>query len=395
MIAYVGYQAYNAFYSPYETEVVGSGDYVQDVDLNGFFVRSEKVIDAQREGTIRYHYKNAQKISKDAVVADVYEKESDLYNLRRIEALQEQKSILEQSQNKETNEGLKLDLLSKQIDSAKNDLVKSVDEGDFSNLDKTYSQLLLNMNQFASCVDTTLSFDATIASLQQEIDSLSAQVPAVTQEISSADSGYFSNSADGYESIFTPDMLENLSISGVEAALQAKPAADASNKIGKIATDETWYFVSLITAKEAEYFTVGQQLSLKFNSRSTRQVTARVSQVVTEKDSDQAAVVFESGYLDGDFISMRFEKPKAIIGSYTGIIIPKEAIRMGTTTDAEGNTVNVKGVYTLLGKTVRFRLVDIVYEDAFVLISKPNSSSKYVSIYDQVITKGKNLHEVD
>lgn len=395
MIAYVGYQAYNAFYNPYVTEVVKKSDYVQDIDLNGFFVRPEKVIDAKREGITRYHYKNAQKISKDAVIADVYEKESDLYTLRKIESLEEQRAILKESQNQETNEGLKLDLLSKQINTEKNDLVKCVDESDFSNLDSIYSGLLLNMNQFANCVDNTLSYDSTIVSFQQQIDALSAEVPSVTKKISSSDSGYFSNTVDGMEMVFTPEMLENLTVSEVAAALEKQSVSSDNDNIGKVATDETWSFVSLITAKEAELFKVGQQIKLKFNSRSTREVTAKVSQLIIEKENDQAAVVFESGYLDEDFVSMRFEKPKAIIGTYTGIVIPKEAIRIGTTQDSDGNDVEVKGVYTLLGKTVRFRQVDILYEDAYVLISKPNTSTQYVSIYDQVITKGKNLHEMD
>ena len=119
-----------------------------------------------------------------------------------------------------------------------------------------------------------------------------------------------------------------------------------------------------------------------------------VQRIITERNNEKAVVIFESDYLDEDLITMRFESPQVILGTHSGIIIPKQAIRMENMTNEDGSSSMVKGVYTQLGKTVRFKKVDPVYEDDYVLVSKPNiDATQYVSIYDQVIVKGKNLNE--
>ena len=136
MIAYVGYQAFLSFYDPYETEIVKKEQYIESVQLNGFFVRNEQVIPTTKNGVIGYNYKNAQKISRNSVVANVYTDKNDLYNLKKIELLKKQKAILEEAHSEDSSEGLKLDLLSKQISEGELAIVQAVDNSDLSTLGK-------------------------------------------------------------------------------------------------------------------------------------------------------------------------------------------------------------------------------------------------------------------
>ncbi|MFZ2538465.1 MAG: HlyD family efflux transporter periplasmic adaptor subunit [Oscillospiraceae bacterium] len=401
LLAYVGFQSFVSLYNPYQSEIVNKGTYVSDVDLNGFFVRDEAVIGVKKEGVTSYSYKNGQKISKGATVASVYENEKDLYNLRNIEALKSQKLILEEAQNKKTIKGLKLDLLNSQISASKAELRKQVDENKFTNIDSVSNDLMLNINKIAVCVDNSVNYDQTIASLDSQITALKAQVPDQSGVITSETSGYFSNTADGYEDIFTLDMLDNLTIDSVKdyQGKQAKLAKKESNSIGKIVYENYWYFVSTVPVKDAEVlskpYNIKQTIKLKFNSKSTREIDATIEDIITKKGSDTAVVIFKSFYLDEDLINMRFETPKAVINSYSGVIIPKEAIRIqdGVKDEETGEVLNkVKGVYTLLGKTVRFKKVNPIYEDDYILISQQTDKSDYVSVYDQVILKGKNMN---
>ena len=69
-------------------------------------------------------------------------------------------------------------------------------------------------------------------------------------------------------------------------------------------------------------------------------------------------------------------------------------MRDGVVDEETGQVLDkITGVYTLLGKTQRFKKVDIIYEDEFIVISKQTENSDYVSVYDQVIIKGKNLND--
>ncbi len=396
LLSYVGYQAYVSLYDPYETEIVTSGQYVQSVNLDGFFVRNEIVLDGEKTGVVDYHYRNAQKISKNAVIADVYANESDLYHLKQIKLLETQKTILEQAQNKENIESVKLDLLNKQISGYKMDLVQCVDSEDFNSLEDAYRNLMLSMDRFNVFVDSKLSYQSTIDSLTAQINSLKSQVSSLQESISSEKTGYFANVVDGYETVFTPAMLDTLTISQTEDFLKKKNARPGT-KIGKVEPDTKWYFVSLITAKEAECFETafetGRPITLQFSSQSSREVPVVIENLITDPGQKNAVAVFSCCLLDQDFVTMRFEKPKAIIADYNGIIIPKEAIRVKKIKGEDGTEVNAKGVFVQLGSVVRFKRVEPVYEDNYVLISQTGMGDSYVAIYDQVITKGKDLHE--
>lgn len=400
LLAYIGYQVFTSLYNPYQSEIVKQGTYTQDIDLNGFFVRDEKALPQTKQGVISYRYQNAEKIPKNAVVANIYERESDLYNIEKIEKLKNQKKLLTQAEDKQSAESSKLDTLNTQVNAIQTELIRQVDEGDLSNLDKTYDSLLLNMNKIAVCVDNTVNYETTIADLDSEIASLQSKISNESKAVRSENSGYFSSTADGYEEIFTLSMLKDLSVNKVEKIIKEQALSSVEN-IGKVQSDASWYFVSLVKSEDIESFKKDTEITLKFNSKSYKEIKVKVSDVITQKDSENSVVVLTSDYLDEDFISMRFEKPRAVINSHNGIIIPKEAIRFGkvmqTVVDEKTKEKSqvekeVKGVYILLGKSVRFKQLDIVYEDNYVVVSKPNISSDYVNIYDRVVIKGKDLY---
>lgn len=400
ILAYVGYQTYTSLYNPYESQIVKLETYSQDIDLNGFFVRNEKALDEKKQGVVSYRFNNAEKISKSTVIANVYEQESDLFNLKKIEQLNNDKQILVKSQDKQNIEGLKIDSLNAQINSNQDELIKIMDDNNLSKLNETYDTLLLNMNKLAVVLDNTVTYSTQIEAIDQQIAQLNSQISKNNQTVVSGESGYFSSSVDGYESVFTPAMLKKLSVAGVKDAIKKK-TVKPSDSIGKIQYDSNWSFVALVEKSKAELFKEGQQIKLKFNSKSTKEIVVTVSQLIIEKDSKESVIVFTSDSLDPDLATMRFEQPKAVLAEYSGIVIPKDAVRFErikeVVIDEETQTEStvdkdIKGVYTLLGKTVRFKRLDVVYEDSYYVISRVNNNAKYVSVYDKVITKGKNLN---
>lgn len=383
LFAYVGYQAYISFYNPYETEIVKEGTYIFDVDLDGFFVRNESLLETKKQGVISYRFKNAEKVSKGTVVATMYEQKSDLYNLKRVEELQQEKAILQEVVNSQNTE--KLDSLSNQINASQMELLKQIDDGNFTNLNATYKDLLLNMNKKALLINGETNLTQTIENIDNQIAELTSQISKKNVDVYTSKSGYFCSEVDGFETIFTLDYLKSLSVDDVQQKLKNQKV-EVPDSIGRIQPDTTWYFVSLIDAKKADLFQKGKTVTLKFSSKVSKEVTATVNDIIIEKDNEKSIIVFTGDVFDEDISSMRFEKPKAILQSFSGIKIPKEAIRFQN---------GQKGVYILLGKTIRFRLVEPVYEDEDILVSEVTSDSKYVSVYDKVITKGKDLHETN
>lgn len=391
LIAYVCYQTFIMLYSPYITETVYLNNYVQDIDLNGFFIRDEELIEVSKSGVVSYNYKNAKKISNGAIIANLYNSEEDLLNLEQVELLEIEREILINAQNTEANEGLKLDLLNSQVFSAKLELVKQVDLNDFSSLEPAFTDLMSLMTKIEVFVDESVDYTETILDLDRRIENLKMKIPTQTTSIVSDKSGYFSNTVDGYEEILTPEFLKNLTIDSALEVLNNPLLIDKDN-IGKMVNENIWNFVAVITSKEAELlksaYDTGKTVTLQFNSTTIREIDTKIINMITEKENDYAVVVFDSAIVDENLINMRFEMPKLIINTYNGIVLPKTALRIRSTDDEQ----RVKGVYVMYNESVDFKLVDVIYEDDYVIVSNNSINTSYVTNYDQVIIKGRGLN---
>jgi len=74
-----------------------------------------------------------------------------------------------------------------------------------------------------------------------------------------------------------------------------------------------------------------------------------------------------------------------VLRTYTGFKIPADALRT-----IDGQT----GVYVLIGVQAKFKRVQIMYSvDNYKIIRYDNSSTDNVWLYDEVITRGKNLYD--
>lgn len=393
LFAYVIYQSYDSFYDPYVTDNASFGDYVEAVNLEGFFVRSEAEIEGEKTGIISYNYKNAQKISNNVEIASIYSSQSDLYKLREVQLLQRQKEILENASQKDRTEGIKLDLLNKQISNAKADIVSLVNGEKLTDIDEVYFELMANMIKSETYVNKEISYETTIAEIQAQIDNLQSQISESSASIISANSGYFSSVTDGLENVLDFSSVADMTVSKAVSLLEQKSTVNGT-AIGKLVNESYWYFVAVVADSDLEplskAYHSGKSIRLKFNSKSTREVSASIERIA-EDDSDNALIIFKSNFMDEDLINMRFESPQAIINTYSGIIVPKQAVRLVDNPNGEAEGEKLKGVYTMYGRSPKFKLIDVIYEDDYAVVSRVNTSVDYISGYDKVIIKGKDL----
>lgn len=396
LLIYIGYQAYLVAYEPYETVVVKEETYTKSLELEGFFVRDEAVLKTGQSGIIGYQYKSGEKVPINAEIARIYEKEADLYALEKIDALTQQRDILYQLQNSTGGEGLKIDLVSQQLADAKYSLMRAVDTGDLSNIDSLSNEILLCLNQYALCIGEDLNITNVIGDIDSEIASLQSQIPNAVGSVKTERSGYFCSTTDGLEEKFSFSSLENLTVADAEEMLAASVSSQtAENVIGKMTYSNGWKFVAVVPASEAAIFKEGATETFSFAAAAGKETSVTVERIITEENAEKAVVIFSGMDMDNDFLTMRFENPRVQTVSYSGIVIPKEAVRIRTATDEEGNTVQEKVVYAMFGNSARARSLDIIYEDDDVIISNATGQSGYISAYDQVIIKGKELNDAE
>ena len=74
-----------------------------------------------------------------------------------------------------------------------------------------------------------------------------------------------------------------------------------------------------------------------------------------------------------------------VLDSYTGIRVPREALRQ-----VDGQW----GVYCLVGGLSRFKPVEWVYQtDSYYLVEPAKSSSQGLTLHDRIIIKGRDLEK--
>lgn len=398
LLCYVGYQTFNLFYTPYVVEIVRPGSYTDEIPMDGFFVRSETELPLSKTGAIQYQYQNAQKVSKGAVIASVYEKQEDLQYLREAEGLQKQREILLSMQDKASMQGMQLSLLNAKLRETRLELIRQADEEDYASLSDTLSGMMTQLNKLTVCLNESADFSPALRSVETQLAAVEGKTAAPLQTLTVDRSGYFSNQTDGYEAVLSPDMLETVTVDQAVSILEGASPSD-TNAVGKLVEENFWYYVAVIPAEYKLNLETaieqGRSFPIVFDSMPGRSVTVKPERVGEERDGRFVAV-FRGNTLDKDLINLRFESAQLLWQEYTGVLIPKKAIRMRQPEPESGSEdtylPQVKGVYVMYGKTVRFRQVDVLYEDETYIISRIHASG-YVNAYDSVVVEGKGLDE--
>ena len=209
---------------------------------------------------------------------------------------------------------------------------------------------------------------------------------------------------DGYETIFTPDKLNGLTLDSFrELTSHEAETSLSSHTAGKIVTDFVWHLVCEADKYSAAGFTVGSYYKLRFPSFSEETVTMKLVNAVSVTSDDTALLVFRGNTAPESFPYLRTQEADIIGQSYTGLAVSKKAVRI-----VDGQ----KGVYILDGDIVRFRLIEILFEDEDSYIVAPEKpvpdeadaateevgiadrpAYKYLSLYDNVIVGGKDLFD--
>jgi hypothetical protein len=108
-------------------------------------------------------------------------------------------------------------------------------------------------------------------------------------------------------------------------------------------------------------------------------------------------MILSCSRFNADLVQHRTENVEVIKGEYTGLKIPREAIRFldieEEHIDENGkkseSIVNTKGVYALKGEQVEFKKIDVIYEGSdYVLSAEHQGDSDYISLYDDILIEG-------
>lgn len=264
-------------------------------------------------------------------------------------------------------------------------ICQSVKEGDIESILSLEEELLIDLNRYLRLTGKQEDQTAVLEALRsQKAALLGTSAVTVTNTLSSG-VFYGSDYVDGYEEIFTPSALENLTAEGF-AALKAKGAeAEISDAaVGKMVYGYSWYAVMELSPAVASSFRVGETYSLTFPQNKDIEIDLTLESLQTGNAS--ALAVFRSDITPSEFLFYRIQTAEITVCLTEGFYIPSTALHTQN---------SVEGVYVFKNSIAEFRRIDILYRgEGYCIVARPEDSDlTELSLNDLLITSAEDLYD--
>ena len=397
LVIYFGFYVAKVFSEPYTTALAYTYTSNDSAEAVGILVRQETVLPAQT-GIVDVTRSEGEKVGVGQSVAQVYRDSQAQTNQADLEALADQIQLLEYSSDGGgVDSAAKLD---ENILQAVTALHAASGVGDYNQLEDQARTLKSTVLKRGYVYGNGLGAEE----LSQKLNDLKSQYAALKQQTSSStssvrapQSGVFSTLVDGYETAVTPQTVFQLTPSSLSALLVGQ-GKEAGGGMGKLITSTRWYFAAALPVSVAERLKEGSTATLRFSGDFDQDIDMRVDQV-GQAEGDKSVVVFSTDRYLSQTTLLRQQTAELIFNSWSGLRIPKQALRMekSTYTDKEtGQEVqnNRLGVYALLGGRAEFKTVEVVTEgDDYYVVRSTTDESDALRAGDEVIVRATELYD--
>lgn len=402
--AYISINLYIKQSDKVETEYAEPVSAYQTVEANCFVIRDEMrgskknnsaLIKNSGDGVYVPYIEDGARVAAGDTIALFFSSQSEAKAYKEKIELEEKLESYERLRNQSMLNFIDIDRLDTTIEDGIIGVIESIENKNFSQIDEKFDTLKYNISSRQIATGENVDFKTQIENIEEELKSLSGS--GINYKKIKADfSGCFISSVDGYESAVDYDKVEDMSIEEIESALEVSPTKVKDNVIGKLVDEYNWYAVCTVPMKLIGELSVGSQVKASFEDTNVSGVSMTVMSI--ESDGENVGLVLKCGLMSSDIANLRKEKIILTLEEHSGLKVPKEAVRMEKVTkkDKDGNEVEVDmmGVYVLIGQVVRFRQISEIYSTEDFVVSEMNSGSKtYVSLYDMIITNGRELYD--
>ncbi len=381
-LSYISYQAVSGLADQVETIEASLVTVEDKISSEGIFVRSEQPVYGDTSKTMEYLVNNGEKVAKNENIAMFFSDSSSLEAYHEMQSVEDEIKSLQYAYTHLSGgaDGTKLDSL---ISMDMVNITKTLDSGNVSAVSGNYTNLLQLVLRRDGERITNEAYQAQLAALNSEKAAWNSQVGTRASAATAPASGYFVRHYDGWGKNLSPENLDTFSLENLKEALAAE-RHNEEGTIGGLVQGFEWYFVTAVDEEQASVLRERSTVMVRFPSISNQTLRVNVHEV-RKAVGGQALVIFRSGTIEEFYLNARQEEIDIIYSSYSGIKVPKEALRQ-----EEGQW----GVYCLVGGITRFRPVQWVYQtDSYYLVEPAESASKGIILYDQIIVGGKDLEK--
>lgn len=367
------------------------------VQLEAYLFRDETPVYSGAEGIDRFLVEDGERVAKDTNVALTFSEADDADVQDRITRLNRMIRILELSDLAEGAQTTDLTILDKSIQKLTVELLRDVADGDLTAALRGEEALWVEMNRRQALLEEGIDYSAQINLLKQERADLEDSLTGRSVAAFAPFAGYYYQTADGYENVFTMSELENLTVDSFDALLKSSPDQGILNRAcGKMVSSAWWYVAVSMDKRSAGVYTEGASYEIVFPFSTGMRLTMTLEKKAVQTNREHAVLVFCSNQLPEGFDFSRRQTVQLVTKTYSGIRVSIDALRVED---------GVLGCYVLDGNHVIFKKADILYrEEEFAVCRVPYNSVKgnrddkayisdeYISLYDTVVISADDLY---
>lgn len=382
-LTFVIHQIYSSVYKPVVTVSAEYSTASEGMDITGILIRQEKLITNNNSGALHFIASDGERVAKNGVIANIYSSADTSVTVSRIQQLEEKISNLEEMMGYNDVQAADLSLANSKVNSALDEFIRSCAAGDFSSTDEKMSQLLTNLSRKQMITGEQTDFSAQLEQLKNELNSLNSTLPSAVGSITADSSGYFVSDVDGYEGLLSSSDIDSVTPEFLDSVMPDKVPADT---VGKIVSDYEWYIAAKVSINESLQYKQGDNLTITTQLRSCSELSVTVKQINMSASGEYAVILFSCQQLNSELASMRTGAMTVIKKTYSGLKIPRKALRV--------NDEDVTGVYVVSGISLKFVPVNVIYNtDEYIICEQTASNDNVLRLYDEVVIKGKRLYD--
>lgn len=398
LVLYGIFSVWKTFQDPFVSTYVYSYTLNDSIQTEGLIIRQEQVLSGG-QGIVDVTRGEGEQVGINQTVALIYRDDQARQSQEQQEALRLEITQLQYAlgQGEDVSSAAKLndDILNAMVS-----LRVASTQQDFSDLEDQVLEVkgkVLRREYTYSDELSTDSLATRLQELQTQYQTLINQSYSAITQVTAPVSGTFSTLVDGYEGLINLESAMNLIPQALTDLMNQTPTGD-STAVGKLISSNRWYFAAVVTQEEGERLEQAGSLTLRFAGDFTKEVSMTVEKV-NQDDQGQAVVILSSDrYLEQTTL-LRRETAELIFNSRTGLRVPKNALRMVTTTSEDEETgetteTNTLGVYVVTAGRAEFKPVTILTEgDDFYVVQSVRTDKKALRAGDEVIVEATGLYD--
>lgn len=410
VLVYFGVNMAAYFSDPYTTTVAYSFVGENAVTVSGYVARDEAVLEG--EGTLVYSSRGeGERVSRGGTVALIYPNAQSLSDANTLRELTDQLEQLQYARSLAAGSRATA-RLDEEIAGSLTEFRGALAAGELTAAAESGQNLRTSILQRGYALSGAGALDASIASLQERINSLAVSAETNVTRVTAPKGGLFSGLVDGYETVLN---LQNILEMGPTAYRAISPSIGTFS-VGKMIYGDSWSFVTLMRSDDIKGIQEGDTLTIRFQNGLDRDMAMKVAHISEEEGGRRVVVFTTSKYLQLATL-LRHQNAQIIFDSHNGIRVPRSAVRVDTqevldengepVPDSQGNpkTQSVTCVYCLWGDTARLKPVTVLWqEEDYILVapdeealsafpSEQTREGRRLRAGDQVITAAAEVYD--